>query len=197
MKTANQKPLPIPEPRISRFEDFGFGLFLHWGLYSQVSQGCWIRHLKPSPSEEYVKLKTTFTAADFKAADIAQTARRAGMKYIVLTTRHHEGFSLYDTRGLSDFDAPHPPAGRDLVAEFVQACRAEQIVPFFYHTTLDWHWRGQKTAELSEGDFNEYLDYPHRCHHHRARRLPRERRDHSQSLPSHQRRRGGRHPLLG
>jgi alpha-L-fucosidase len=75
------------------------------------------------------------------------------MKYITLTTRHHEGFSLYDTKGLCDFDAPHSAAKRDLVAEFADACRSEGIVPFFYHTTLDWY------QESFENNFDEYLDY--------------------------------------
>ncbi len=77
------------------------------------------------------------------------------MKYITLTTRHHEGFSLYDTRGLSDWDAMHAPARRDLVKDFVDGCRAEGIVPFFYHTTLDWY------QESFEDDFDAYLDYLH------------------------------------
>ena len=75
------------------------------------------------------------------------------MKYIVITTRHHDGFSLYDTRGLSDYDAPHSLAGRDLIAEFVDECREEGIVPFFYHTTIDWY------QESYQEDFNAYLDY--------------------------------------
>jgi alpha-L-fucosidase len=153
--------IPVPEPRIRRFEELGFGMFIHWGLYSQLGQGEWVQHLRNIPRAEYNRLFDTFTAEDFDARKIARTARRAGMRYIALTTRHHEGFSLYDTRGLSDFDAPHSPAGRDLIAEFTEACRAESIVPFFYHTTLDWHWRGQKTPELDPQAFNDYLDYLH------------------------------------
>ena len=75
------------------------------------------------------------------------------MKYITLTTRHHEGFSLYDTQGLSNYDAVHSPAGRDLVKEFVEGCRAEGIIPFFYHTTLDWY------QESFNKDFEAYLKY--------------------------------------
>jgi alpha-L-fucosidase len=150
---------PVPEPRVARFETLAYGLFLHWGLYSQLGEGEWIEHLKPIPREEYEKLFDTFTAEDFDARATARFARECGMRYITLTTRHHEGFSLYDTRGLSDFDAPHSPAKRDLVAEFVEGCRAEEILPVFYHTTLDWHWGGAKTPELDETRFNEYLDY--------------------------------------
>ncbi len=150
--------IPKPEPRVERFEKMAFGLFLHWGVYSQLGQGEWIMHRKSIPIEEYTKLKDTFTASQFDAQSIAWLARQAGMKYITLTTRHHDGFSLYDTRGLSDFDAPHSAAKRDLIAEFVDGCRAEGIVPFFYHTTLDWRWQSNTCDDAA---FEKYLDYLH------------------------------------
>ncbi|MBQ2785351.1 MAG: alpha-L-fucosidase [Oscillospiraceae bacterium] len=86
-------------------------------------------------------------------ADIVSIAKAAGCKYCCLTTRHHEGFSLYDTQGLSDFDALHSPVGRDLVAEFAEECRKGDIIPFFYLTTLDWRHPD------FENDFDAYLDY--------------------------------------
>jgi alpha-L-fucosidase len=152
------KSVPKPEPRVARFERLAFGMFVHWGLYSQLGQGEWIQHLAKIPQRHYDQLKETFTAADFDARALARLAREAGMRYITLTTRHHEGFSLYDTRGLSNFDAPHSPAGRDLVAEFVEGCRAEGIVPFFYHTTLDWRWNSHRCDARA---FAKYLDYLH------------------------------------
>lgn len=145
--------IPTPAPYIAAFEKLGFGMFVHWGLYSQLEQGEWIEALRPIPKEEYHRLFDTFTAADFDAAALARLAKQAGMKYIVLTTRHHEGFSLYDTRGLNEYDAPHSPAHRDLVREFVDACRAEDIIPFFYHTTLDWD------REDFQKDFPHYQQY--------------------------------------
>ena len=150
--------VPKPLPRIARFERLGYGLFMHWGLYSQLGRGEWIQHQAKIPVKKYEKLAAKFSAKDFDARAFARMARTAGMRYITLTTRHHEGFSLYDTRGLSTFDAPHSPAKRDLVAEFVEACRAEKIVPFLYHTTLDWRW---DSANCSDDKFNQYLDYLH------------------------------------
>ncbi|MEI6168297.1 MAG: alpha-L-fucosidase [bacterium] len=152
------KKIPEPAPRIKRFESLAYGMFVHWGLYSQLGQGEWIQHLKPIPQTDYDELKNAFSATDFDARALARFARAAGMRYITLTTRHHEGFSLYDTRGLSDFDAPHSPAARDLVAEFVEGCRAEGIVPFLYHTTLDWRW---KSHTCDARAFAKYLDYLH------------------------------------
>ena len=89
--------LPLPEARISAFEKMGFGMFIHWGLYSQLGAGEWAQASQSIPFCEYKKLADTFTAADFDADAIAALAAKAGMKYIVLTTRHHDGFSLYDT----------------------------------------------------------------------------------------------------
>ena len=139
--------VPIPEKRIANFEKMGFGMFIHWGLYSQLGKGEWAMHIHKIPKEEYCKLKDTFTASKFNGRTIARIAKRAGMKYITLTTRHHEGFSLYDTRGLSDYDAPHS------AAEFVEGCNAEGIMPMFYHTTLDWY------QDSFTNDFDGYLEY--------------------------------------
>ena len=155
---SRKSAVPAPAPRIARFEKLAYGLFLHWGLYSLLGRGEWIQHLGPVPRRKYERLADRFTAAAFDPDAVARLAREAGMRYIVLTTRHHDGFSLYDTRGLSSFDAPHAAAGRDLVKEFVKACRRHRIVPFFYHTTLDWRW---DSARCSESMFGEYLDYLH------------------------------------
>ena len=149
---------PLPSPRVTRFEQLAYGMFIHWGLYSQLGKGEWIQHLENIPFETYDALENSFTAEEFDGRVIARLAREAGMKYIVLTTRHHEGFSLYDTRGLSVHDALHTPAGRDLVADFVDGCREEEIIPFFYHTTLDWRWESQ-SCEAKK--FDAYLDYLH------------------------------------
>jgi len=148
--------IPSPAPHIARFERLGYGLFVHWGLYSQVGQGEWYKRWHEVPMETYRTLQSSFTAADFDARALARFAKRCGMRYITLTTRHHDGFSLYDTRGLNTYDAPHSPAGRDLIAEFVHGCRAEGIVPFFYHTTLDW---SHDTENCSDAAFKDYLRY--------------------------------------
>lgn len=142
-----------PEERIQRFQTFGFGLMMHWGLYSLLGKGEWFQFFDRTPREEYARLMDRFTADGFDAREIVAMAKKAGMRYIVLTTRHHEGFSLYDTRGLSDFDVMHTPAKRDLIKEFVDACHEEGISPFLYHTTLDWH------QPSYEEDFPAYLEY--------------------------------------
>ena len=135
------------------FEDLGFGMFVHWGLYSQLGVGEWTYLIHKRDMNAYKLLKDSFTAEDFCAEELVLTAKRAGCRYITLTTPHHEVFSLYDTCGLNDFDAPHSPAKRDLVREFVDACNKHGIVPIFYHTTLDWY-----NPDFNN-DFDAYLEY--------------------------------------
>lgn len=137
---------------IKNFEKLGFGMFVHFGLYSLYAKGEWALRLNSDP-EEYKKLFDAFDPDADWAENLVLTAKRAGCKYITLTTRHHDGFSLYDTCGLSDYDAPHSAAGRDLVKEFVDACNKHEIMPFFYHTLLDWHEKSYTE------NFSEYLKY--------------------------------------
>lgn len=139
---------------IEKFEELGFGLFVHFGLYSIVGKGEWYLHLNPAANQkEYEKLTQKFRVNKNWAKNLVKTAKQAGCKYITLTTRHHDGFSLFDTCGLSNFDAPHSACGRDLIREFVDACNDGGVVPFFYHTLLDWH------EENFQKDFPKYLDY--------------------------------------
>lgn len=153
MAAAQDKPVPTPAPRIAQFERLGFGLFMHFGLYSQYERGEWTENLHKVPRDEYLKKMETFTAKDFHGREFARLAKRAGAKYITLTSRHHEGFSLYDTRGLSPLDVTHTPCKRDLIKDFVEGCRGEGIVPMLYHTTLDWN------DDRFESDFPAYLQY--------------------------------------
>lgn len=144
----------IIEDRILKFEQMGFGIFIHYGLYSLLAQGEKpTLFLKSIDCNEYFNLPSKFSAENFDAHKIVQMAKDSGAKYIVLTARHHDGFSLYDTRGLNDYDAPHSLAERDLIGEFVDACNSAGISPFLYHTTLDLHQKSYNT------DFHEYQKY--------------------------------------
>lgn len=138
---------------IKDFENLGFGMFVHFGLYSLLGTGEWSKHSLNISDEEYESLKDQFEPKPEWAVELVKIAKNAGCKYITLTTRHHDGFSLYDTCGLNDYDAPHSKCGRDLVCEFVDACNAEGIIPFFYHTLLDWREESYQT------DFPKYLEY--------------------------------------
>mgnify|MGYP006277582601 CR=1 FL=1 len=124
--------------RLRRFRNRAYGLFLHYGLYSLRERGEWTLHHHRSDPSEYQGLMEQFTADRFDAPALAKWAVAQGFRYICLTSRHHDGFSLYDTRGLNRYDAPHSAAGRDLIAEFTEACRNQGLGVYLYHTTLDW-----------------------------------------------------------
>ena len=141
---------------IERFKKLGFGIFVHFGLYSIIGKGEWYK-TSASNTEfddlKYNNLKDKFNIKKNWAKELVSTAKKAGAKYITLTTRHHEGFSLFDTCGLNDFDAPHSFCHRDLVKEFVDECNKNNIVPMFYHTLLDWYNKDYYN------DFPKYIDY--------------------------------------
>lgn len=135
------------------FEKLGFGMFVHFGLYSILGKGEWAKFRYNIPDEKYSALTKKFKVKKNFARELVKVAKDSGCKYITLTTRHHDGFSLYDTKGMNDFDAPHSAAGRDLIAEFVEECSKAGIIPFFYHTLVDWYNKDY------ENNFPKYLDY--------------------------------------
>ena len=143
----------IVKQYIKDFENMGFGMFVHFGIYSVLGKGEWAKHKHNISNEEYYPLMEQFDPKPDWAKELVATAKAAGCKYITLTTRHHDGFSLYDTCGLCDLDAMHAKCGRDLVREFVDACNEQGIIPFFYHTLLDWYQESYNT------DFPAYLKY--------------------------------------
>ena len=142
---------------IADFQKLGFGMFVHFGLYSVLGKGEWIRFylstIEHKSVDFYNGLINKFKVKKTWAKELVSIAKRAGAKYITLTTRHHEGFSLYDTCGLNDFDAPHSATHRDLVKEFVDECNRQGIVPMFYHTLLDWY-----NIDYYD-NFPRYIDY--------------------------------------
>lgn len=143
----------IVKQYIKDFENLEFGMFVHFGLYSTAGRGEWIHMYGEESDSEYMKHAEEFNPDPDWAEELAKTAKAAGCKYITITTRHHDGFSLYDASPVSDYDAPHGAAGRDLIREFVVACRDHGLKPFFYHTLLDWHMPSY------EENFPEYLEY--------------------------------------
>lgn len=139
---------------VEEFERRGFGLLVHFGLYSVVGKGEWYYRLnKNCDPVAYHNLMSKFVVKRDWATKLVAVAKKAGCKYITLTARHHDGFSLYDTCGLNDYDAPHSACGRDLIAEFVDACNKGGVAPFFYHTWLDWC-----NTDYTQ-NFPKYIDY--------------------------------------
>jgi len=120
------------------FREARFGLFLHYGVYSLLGRGEWVMFHDRIPVSEYEKLKDRFTAERFNADAIADLAAAAGMKYVNMTTRHHDSFCLFRTQATS-FNSVESPARRDLISELADACRRRGLGIFFYYSyALDW-----------------------------------------------------------
>ncbi len=145
-------------PSTHWFEQARYGLFLHYGLYSLLERGEWVMNREGIPPDEYRKLRERFRAEGFDAGAIADLAVAGGMRYIVFTTLHHEGFRLYDT-ALSDFSAPRSPAGRDLVAEIIAAARERGLKIGLYHSLNNWSDQPDGVAALEDPQAREqFLD---------------------------------------
>jgi alpha-L-fucosidase len=130
-----------PSPTVgdtSWFVHDRLGLFIHWGIYSAAARHEWVKNSEKIRDEDYQKYFEHFDPDLYDPAVWAQEAAYAGMKYFVVTTKHHDGFCLWDS-ALTDYKAPNTPAGRDLLRPMVEAFRAEGFKVGFYHSLLDWH----------------------------------------------------------
>ncbi len=135
------------EKRMAWWTHDRFGMFIHWGLYALPARHEWVKHNEKMNNEEYQKYFDLFNPDLFDPKAWAKSAKAAGMKYAVLTTKHHEGFCLFDSK-FTDYKATNTAAKRDLVKEFVEAFRAEGIKVGFYYSLLDWHHPDYTIDEL-------------------------------------------------
>ena len=115
-----------------------FGMFIHWGLYAMPARHEWIKNRECIPEEKYDKYFQYFNPDLYDPKEWARQAKAAGMKYVVLTTKHHEGFCMFDSK-YTDYKCTNTLAGRDLVREYVDAFRAEGLRIGFYYSLIDWH----------------------------------------------------------
>jgi len=122
--------------RMAWWHDAKFGMFIHWGLYSVIGQHEWAKEVEGVPIPQYEILAKHFHPKPNSAREWAALAKRAGQKYMVMTTKHHEGFCQWDTK-LTDYNAAKQGPGRDLVREFVEAARAEGLRVGFYYSLMD------------------------------------------------------------
>jgi alpha-L-fucosidase len=146
--------------RLEWFRDARFGMFIHWGLYSQIGRHEWVMNRERIPVEEYEKLADTWEPRPNCMRDWAKLAKRAGMRYMVMTTKHHEGFCLFDS-ALTDYNAVKRSPGRDLVAEYVEACRAEGLKVGFYYSQMDWHHPDGVKCLKGSDEWRRFVDYTH------------------------------------
>src|ERR1700748_794357 len=126
------------QQRMQWWTDSRFGMFIHWGLYSGAARHEWVKHYEKIDNAGYQKYFDQFNPDYYDPHKWARSAKAAGMKYAVLTTKHHEGFCLFDSK-YTDYKATNTQAKRDLVKEYVNAFRAEGLKVGFYYSLLDWH----------------------------------------------------------
>ena len=151
----------FPNDRTQWFAGARYGMFVHWGLYSLLGRGEWALNRERIPLDEYVRLADGFCAENFRPRQWAQLARDAGMKYVVLTTKHHEGFCLWNSKTCA-FNAVNSAAKRDLLAEYVEAMREAGLKVGLYYSLGDWFnpdwargWQGDDAARA------RFMDYTH------------------------------------
>src|SRR5215471_7519665 len=141
--SAASSPLPVETEaqkaaRMQWWTDARFGMFIHWGLYAQPARHEWVKKHEKISDADYQKYFDVFNPDLYEPHQWAKLAKAAGMRYAVITAKHHEGFCLWDSR-FTDYKAPNTPAGRDLLKEWVEAFRAEGLKVGFYYSLLDWH----------------------------------------------------------
>jgi alpha-L-fucosidase len=150
------------------FQDARFGLFIHWGVYSVRGEGEWVMQNTRMTVPEYERdLPPFFNPVKFDAAAWVATAKAAGMRYITITSKHHDGFDMFDSK-VSDWDiVDRTPYAKDVLKQLAEECRKQGLKLFFYYSQLDWHHpdyfpRGRTglfAGRAETGDFNRYLDY--------------------------------------
>ena len=148
------------ERRMQWWHAARFGMFIHWGLYSVLGRHEWAMEEEGIPVEEYQLLAKRFTPKPNAARAWARLARQAGQKYMVMTTKHHEGFCLFNSQ-YTDYCAPKQACGRDLVKEYVEAARAEGMRVGFYHSLMDWHHPDGARCAGDEAARRRFVDYVH------------------------------------
>ncbi len=160
---------PTPQNLEARrwFEQARFGMFIHWGVYSVMGDGEWVMHQKKIPIGEYEKLAPKFNPVQFDPAAWVSLAKQAGMKYITITSKHHDGFAMFATKQGKWNIVDATPYKKDVLKMLADECHKQGIKLFFYHSQLDWHHpdyyprgrTGQHSGRAEKGEWNRYLDY--------------------------------------
>ncbi|MGN6533084.1 MAG: alpha-L-fucosidase, partial [Ginsengibacter sp.] len=151
----------------SEFQDAKFGLFIHWGVFSILGDAEWVMNNENIHVKDYTRLEQFFYPSQFDAQEWVSMAKNAGMKYITLITRHHDGFSMWDTK-YSDFNIMNTPYKKDIVKMIADECHKQNIKLFLYYSLLDWRrddyswWTGrtgQGTGRTVHGNWNDYIKF--------------------------------------
>jgi alpha-L-fucosidase len=149
------------------FQDARFGLFVHWGVYSVLGDGEWVMNNRRIPAADYEKLPAQFNPVAFDPAEWVALAKAAGMKYITITSKHHDGFAMFDSR-TSDYNiVSRTPYRKDVLKALAEECRKQGVKLFFYYSQLDWHHpdyfprgrTGRDAERPEQGEWSRYIEY--------------------------------------
>lgn len=159
--------------RMEWYVNARFGMFIHWGLYAIPARGEWMRSFERMPEKEYAQYFEEFDPIHYDPRLWARAAKQAGMKYVILTAKHHDGFCLFDSK-YTDFKSTNTRSGRDLVKEFTEAVRGEGLKVGLYYSLLDWHhedfphygdgshpMRENPNYLDTERNLDKYIEYMH------------------------------------
>ena len=155
------------KPSTQWFEDARFGMFIHFGPYSVLGNGEWVMNQRPITGENYRRLQNLFNPQAFDAKEWVRIAKEAGMKYITFTSRHHDGFSNWDTKQ-SDWNIMNTPYGKDLVKQLADECHKQDIKLVLYYSLLDWMrpdyqyetgHTGKKAGRIEKSDWDSYIRF--------------------------------------
>jgi alpha-L-fucosidase len=166
---AQSQYMAAPENLEARkwFQDARFGLFIHWGVYSVLGDGEWVMNNKKIPISEYENLPAQFNPTEFDPVEWVALAKAAGMKYITITSKHHDGFAMFDSK-ISNWDiVDRTPYKKDVMKMLADECHKQGIKLFFYYSQLDWHHpdyfprgrTGLTAGRPENGEWFKYIDY--------------------------------------
>jgi len=149
------------------FQNARFGMFIHWGVYSVLGDGEWVMNNRKMTVAEYEKLTPQFNPTEYNPAEWVALAKAAGMKYITVTSKHHDGFAMFGTKQNQWNVVDATPYKKDVLKALADECHRQGIKLFFYHSELDWHSpdyyprgrTGQTAGRPESGDFNRYLEF--------------------------------------
>ncbi|PSK83345.1 alpha-L-fucosidase [Prolixibacter denitrificans] len=167
MAQKDYQPTPGNLEARQWFQDAKFGMFIHWGVYSVLGDGEWVMNNQHIDKKTYEKLPAFFNPIAFDAAEWVRTAKEAGMKYITITSKHHDGFCMWNTK-LTDWNiVDRTPYGKDVLKQLADECHKQGIKLFFYYSQLDWYQNnyyprgntGHYSGRPEKGDWYAYLDY--------------------------------------
>lgn len=164
LKTSSSEKTGSPD-RLQWFREAKFGLFIHWGVYSMIGREEWARELLQIPLSEYQKYADNFNPVNYDPKEWVRLAKEAGVKYIVITSKHHDGFCIFDSQ-YTDYDSMQARIHKDLLGLLVKACQEENMPIGFYYSIMDWHhpdylprrsWEKDRSAKGA--DFKRYVQY--------------------------------------